>query len=68
MKNHIVQKDLKQDDVLPLQPGSQDGATVGTDSGVTNAIKAKAPGKHANAQIKSQPGSQGTVDMSKHNK
>ena len=66
MKNHVVQKDLKQDAPLPLETDAHEGVIVGTDAGIASAIKAKAPGNHANAQIKSQPGSQGTIDLGKH--
>ena len=66
MKNHVVQQDLKPDSPAPLATDAHEGAIVGTDAGVASAIKAKAPGNHADARIKSQPGSQGTIDLGKH--
>ena len=66
MKNHVVQEDLKQDPPLPLETDAHEGAIVGADAGIASAIKSKAPGNHADAQIKSQPGSKGTIDLGKH--
>ena len=66
MKNSVTQKDLKPDSPLALATDAHGGATVGSDGGVARAKKAKAPGIHANDQIKSQPGSQGTIHLGKH--
>lgn len=67
MKNSVIQKDLKQDSPLALATDTHGGATAGSDGSVASASKSKAPGNHANAQIKPQPGSQGTINLGKHN-
>ena len=69
MKHHLIEKDLKQETPLSLATDAHEGVKVGsTDAGAASASKAKAPGNHANAQIKSQPGSQGTIDLGKQKK
>lgn len=68
MKHHLIDKDLKQETPSPLATDAHEGVKVGTDAADARANKAKAPGNHANAQIKSQPGSQGTIDLGKRKK
>ena len=66
MKNHITQQDLKRDSSLPLATHAHEGAIVGSDAAVARTSTAKAPRSHPNAQIKSQPGSQGAIELGKH--
>lgn len=66
MKNHITQHDLKPDSPLPLATDAHEGAIVGSDAADATTRTAKAPGDRANDPIESQPGSQGTVQLRKH--
>ena len=68
MKRHLIEKDLKHETPVPLTTIAREGVKAGADAGDASADKAKAPGNHANAQIKSQPGSQGTIDLGKQKK
>lgn len=68
MKNHVTEQDLKPDTPLPLAIAVHEGAIVGSDADDAGARTAKATGNHANAQVKSQPGSQCAVDLDDHNK